>query len=123
MICRRSGLADRPGGSAIALLIEPADRFSLSCFGALAFILRPRCLTRSRQAGLIYFTLNLRKFVPVPISSEEFRNLAARFMESGEQVRASVDGATVYAKRTTLVEMRKLFVELGETTHLAEGPI
>ena len=68
------------------------------------------------------FKLKLNNFVSAPLEPETRKRMITEFAESVQHARNCVNVAPVYAERKTLVEMRKLFVELGKATHLAKGP-
>ena len=52
---------------------------------------------------------------------EQLMSIGAEHLKHAGEVRACVDGATVYANRKTLIRMRELFVELEATRDLASG--
>ncbi|HXK30435.1 MAG TPA: hypothetical protein VJ646_19490 [Candidatus Binatia bacterium] len=68
------------------------------------------------------FTIYLRKLINTPVTSDQFDTVRAAIEQSAVQVRTSVDKATMYAKRRTLVSMRRFFVELDAVTHRPIGP-
>jgi hypothetical protein len=70
------------------------------------------------------FNTNLRKLWQARSQGERERlmSVGAEHLKQTEEVRACVDGATVYAEKKTLVRMRELFIKLEATRDLASGP-
>ncbi len=68
------------------------------------------------------FTITLNNLIPPPLEPEALKRVVRELGLAVQEARNCVDAAPVYAERKTMVEMRKLFVELGQVTHLVSGP-
>jgi len=67
------------------------------------------------------FILKLNDVVPPPPLPDELGRVVTEFAAAAVEARNCVDTAPVYAERKTLIEMRRLFVELGRSRNLLSG--